>query len=57
MAKQNQHALSAALARARDQLAAWRRVKQPRSRIPEAVWEMAVKVAARKLEFNFDCQK
>ena len=34
-------------ARGRDRLAAWRRTKKPRSRIPEALWEMAVKLAAK----------
>jgi hypothetical protein len=47
MAKQNQRALPADLARARDQLAAWRRTKQPSSRIPESLWETAVKLAAK----------
>ncbi len=47
MAKQNQHELPADLARGRDRLAAWRATKKPRSRIPEALWEMAVKLAAK----------
>ena len=47
MAKQNQHALPADLTRARDQLAAWRRTKQPRSRIPESLWESAVELAVK----------
>ena len=47
MAKENQHELPADLARGRDRLAAWRRTKAPRSRIPEALWEMAVKLAAK----------
>lgn len=47
MAKQNQRELPADLTRARDRLAAWRRTKQPRSRIPEALWEMAVRLAAK----------
>ena len=37
MAKQNQHELPADLARGRERLAAWRRTKAPRSRIPEVL--------------------
>ena len=47
MAKQNQRELPADLTRARDRLTAWRRTKQPRSRIPEALWETAVKLAVK----------
>ena len=47
MATQNQRELPADLARGRERLAAWRRTKKPRSRIPEALWEMAVKLAAK----------
>ena len=47
MAKQNQHELPADLVRGRERLAAWRRTKAPRSRIPEVLWEMAVKLAAK----------
>lgn len=47
MAKQNQHGLPSDLAKARDRLAAWRRTKQPRSRIPEALWEKAAELAAK----------
>lgn len=47
MMKQNQHELPADLARAQDRLAAWRRTKKPRSRIPEALWNMAVELAGK----------
>jgi len=47
MAKQNQQALAADLAKARDRLAAWRRMKEPSSRIPEALWKTAVELAAK----------
>lgn len=47
MAKQNQHELAADLTKARDRLAAWRRTKEPRSRIPEALWEMAIRLAVK----------
>ena len=33
------------LAKARERFAAWRRTKQPRSRIPQALWKLAVKLA------------
>ena len=33
------------LAKARERFAAWRRRKQPRSRIPQALWKLAVKLA------------
>jgi hypothetical protein len=45
MASRNQRELPGDLARARDRLAAWRRTKEPRSRIPESLWELAVKLA------------
>lgn len=47
MAKQNQRKLPADLVRGRDRLDAWRRTKQPRSRIPEALWELAVKLVGK----------
>jgi hypothetical protein len=47
MVKQNQHELPADLARARERLAAWRRTKKPRSRIPESLWEQAVQLAGK----------
>jgi len=45
MASRYQGEISADLARARDRLATWRRTKKPRSRIPEALWSMAVELA------------
>jgi hypothetical protein len=61
MASRNQRELPADLARARDRLAAWRRTKKPSSRIPEALWELAVKLTgkyglnrtARKLNLDY----
>lgn len=47
MASRKQREVPADLARARDRLADWRRTKSPRSRIPEALWEQAVKLVAR----------
>jgi hypothetical protein len=47
MTKQNQHVLPADLARARARLAAWRRTKKPRSRIPETLWNLAVKLTGQ----------
>ena len=47
MAKQNQQALPADLAKARDRLTAWRQTKEPSSRIPEALWKRAVELAAK----------
>ena len=47
MTKQNLHELPADLARVRERLAAWRRTKKPRSRIPEPLWEMAVELTAQ----------
>lgn len=47
MASRNQREVPADLARAQDQLAAWRRTKKPRSRIPERLWEMAVELSGK----------
>jgi hypothetical protein len=47
MASRNQGETAADLARARDRLAAWRRTKKPRARIPEALWSMAVELAGK----------
>ena len=47
MANRNQRQLPADLGRARDRLAAWRRTKKPRSRIPEALWELAVELTGQ----------
>jgi hypothetical protein len=47
MASENQDELPRELARARDRLTAWRRTKKPRSRIPQRLWELAVKLAAK----------
>jgi len=35
------------LRRARDRFQAWRRIRKPKSRIPEPLWELAVKLTAR----------
>jgi hypothetical protein len=35
------------LAKARERFAVWRRKKQPRSRIPQPLWKLAVKLAGR----------
>ncbi len=47
MASGNQREVPAELARARDRLTAWRRTRKPRSRIPQRLWELAVKLAAK----------
>ena len=47
MASGNQRELPRELARARDRSARWRRTKKPRSRIPQRLWELAVKLAAK----------
>ena len=47
MARRNQRDLPRELARGRDRFASWRRTKKPKSRIPERLWELAVKLAAR----------
>ncbi len=47
MASRNQRELPRELARARDRLTAWRRTKKPRSRIPQRLWKLAVKLAAK----------
>ena len=47
MASRNQRELPRDLTRARDQLTAWRRTTKPRSRIPQRLWELAVKLAAK----------
>ena len=43
----NQREVPAELARGRDRFAAWRRTRQPKSRIPERLWDLAVKLAAK----------
>ena len=35
------------LAKARERFSVWRRTKQPRSRIPQRLWNLAVKLAER----------
>ena len=47
MASRNQRELPRDLARVRDRLTAWRRTKKPKSRIPQRLWELAVKLAAK----------
>ena len=47
MASGNQREVPAELARGRDRLTAWRRTKKPKSRIPQRLWELAVKLAAK----------
>ena len=47
MAGGNQREVPAELARGRDRFAAWRRTRKPRSRIPQRLWELAVKLAAQ----------
>ena len=46
MAGGKQTEVPAELARGRDRLAAWRRTRKPKSRIPEPLWELAVKLVA-----------
>lgn len=38
--------LSAELARAKERFAAWRQTRAPKSRIPQGLWDLAVKLAA-----------
>jgi hypothetical protein len=45
MARQDQREVAADLARGRDRFTAWRRTKKRKSRIPESLWELAVKLA------------
>ncbi len=47
MASGNQCEVPRELARARDRLTAWRRTRKPKSRIPQRLWELAVKLAAK----------
>ena len=47
MGGENRREVNPELARARDRLFAWRRTKKPKSRIPEQLWELAVKLAAK----------
>ena len=47
MASGNQREVPAELARGRDRFAGWRRTRKPRSRIPQRLWELAVKLAAK----------
>ncbi len=46
MASGNQHEVPAELARGRDRFQAWRRTRKPKSRIPEPLWTLAVKLVA-----------
>jgi hypothetical protein len=46
MARSNQREIAAELARGRDRFAAWRRTRRPKARIPESLWELAVRLAA-----------
>ena len=47
MAGGNQCELPRDLARGRNRFAAWRRTRKPQSRIPQRLWELAVKLAAK----------
>ncbi len=47
MGGENCREVAPALARARDRFTAWRQTKKPKSRIPEPLWELAVKLAAK----------
>jgi hypothetical protein len=47
MANGNHRGLPRDLARAADRLTAWRRTRRPKSRIPESLWDLAVKLAAK----------
>ena len=57
MAGRKQRELPRELARGRDRLAAWRRTKKPKSRIPGRLWESAVRHGlhrtARTLKLDF----
>jgi len=46
MASGNQHEVPAGLLRVRDRFVAWRRTRKPKSRIPEPLWTLAVKLVA-----------
>jgi len=46
MASGNQREVSAELVRGRDRFQAWRRTRKPKSRIPEPLWTLAVKLVA-----------
>jgi hypothetical protein len=46
MARSNQREIPAELERGRDRFAAWRRTRRPKTRIPESLWELAVRLAA-----------
>jgi hypothetical protein len=47
MAGRDQHEVPVDLARVLNRLTAWRRTTKPRSLIPDALWESAVKLAAK----------
>lgn len=46
MARGKQREIPPALARGHDRFAAWRRTRRPKTRIPESLWEFAVRLAA-----------
>ena len=46
MASGKRREVPAELTRGRDRLAAWRRTRKPKSRIPEPLWALAVKLTA-----------
>ncbi len=46
MADAKRREVPAGLVRARDRFAAWRRTRKPKSRIPEPLWTLAVKLVA-----------
>ena len=45
MARRKQREIPPELARGRDRFTAWRRTRRPKARIPEALWEFAVRLA------------
>ena len=47
MARGNQCEVPRDLARGRDRCITWRRNRKPQSRIPQRLWELAVKLAAK----------
>ena len=46
MARWNEREIAAELARGRDRFTAWRRTRRPKARIPESLWELAVRLAS-----------
>ena len=44
MARGNQREIPPELARGRDRFTAWRRTRRPKTRIPESLWGLAVRL-------------